>query len=250
MRQCLFCHNQADTKEHVCPDWILKRIKSKAGVRHKIGKQPEKFLPDADIRIKRLCSRCNHGWMSALEEANKPLIGVLMDDIGLALAPQAQRLISAWTAKTSMVLDSLNSKRSNFFSPQERTQLRLARTIPPRTIAWLGRFPLHTVHFGGTDIWAGLNEHPKAVHGCVSSFVLGHLVIQTLTIHVAPEYDHLTQINLGVKNLPYGRSWDEYLVSIWPPSGRASWPPPRTFENGGVFSIGRLFDRWHIGQEL
>src|SRR5216683_917070 len=67
-KQCLFCDNVADTKEHLWSDWILQGLKRVHPIRQVIQKsEPREFY--GDVRIKCACSTCNHGWMTDLENS-------------------------------------------------------------------------------------------------------------------------------------------------------------------------------------
>ena len=41
MRECLFCDNPANTREHLWPDWVLKSLDIKEASLRKIGTGPK-----------------------------------------------------------------------------------------------------------------------------------------------------------------------------------------------------------------
>src|SRR5882672_10108178 len=114
MRQCLFCDQAANSKEHVWPSWILEKLKIDRPIQHVIGKKEPKILPKAEIQIRCVCEDCNNGWMSRLETENMPIIGPLMHDISIPLSLERQRSVALWAVKTAMVGDAVNKRDRGF----------------------------------------------------------------------------------------------------------------------------------------
>jgi len=85
MRKCLFCDNVANSREHVWPDWILKRLNERDLKRQKMGNDAEQLLPNPELKVKAVCRTCNNGWMHFLEQSNVPIVGNLMQDVALSL---------------------------------------------------------------------------------------------------------------------------------------------------------------------
>jgi hypothetical protein len=73
MRQCLFCDNVANSREHVWPGWILKRLNVRDVIRQKMGNDAEQLLSNPVQKIKAVCKTRNSGWMHDLEQTNIPL---------------------------------------------------------------------------------------------------------------------------------------------------------------------------------
>jgi hypothetical protein len=103
---------------------------------------------------------------------------------------------------------------------------------------WLGRFSAKSYHAGGTDIWRPLDEIPKAIHACVTTIVVGHLVIQVLTAHVREQFATCRETHY-CKNGP----WNAYLVEIWLAKESLRWPPPLSFAERGTDSIATSTNR-------
>jgi hypothetical protein len=241
-RQCLFCPNSANSKEHIWAKWILQSLKHVSSIQHSIGKATPKTV-SSNLTMKCVCDTCNRGWMSALEVENKATIGPLMHDFSLRVDEQQQHAIARWVTKTAMVVEATTARhRTLFYSPDECKQLRLNSVIPPRTAVWIGRYSGSSIGALGTDIWLNLPGEPKATNGSVTTLVLGHLVLQVLTFHVSPEYRDGT-VTVGPKIGP----WEDLLLSTWPATGPVVWPPSLSFGRSGVLSIRTLIDRFKIG---
>ncbi len=247
-KQCVFCDREANSKEHLWPDWILERLGKDQPTRRKIGKAIPKIVPNSVLEIRCVCISCNNGWMSALEKENIPLIGSLMQDIAAPLDESQQTLLSIWALKTAMVLDSVNAKeRGHYYTRAECEALRLNRTIPDHTNVWIGAYSREGYSADGTILSLDLPSAPKAAKASLSTFVVGHLPIQVITIRPEPQHNN-TRIE-EVKIRP--GQWDKLLLSIWPVEKRSiMWPPPLTFNNSGPQSIATLFARWRLGKQV
>src|SRR5271166_1829364 len=122
-RQCLFCGASLTgtrSQEHVFPRWLLDEM----GLRNKHVSAVHVFQPEdpdapgelvseraltlENMREGRICSGCNNGWMSQLEDRCRPILLALIqgrrrpEDLS-----EADCLpIAKWAAKTAYVLNS------------------------------------------------------------------------------------------------------------------------------------------------
>jgi hypothetical protein len=79
------------------------------------------------------------------------------------------------------------------------------------------------------------------------TLIVGHLVIQVVTIHNAEQFKEVEITGVETK----GENWDDILMSIWPVERTAAmWPPKTTFTLSGPNSIEYLMDRWRIGKNV
>jgi hypothetical protein len=182
--------------------------------------------------------------MSDLEVLNRPVIGALIHDLSFALDDSQQTNLAVWTMKTAMLLDAINRERPPFYDATERIQLRTQSAMPPGTVVWIARFSGSGFHVGGTDVWLDQGEVKKAAQGCVTTIIIGHLAIQSVTIHRL-QAEHLGQPIESI-NIKQGE-WNRSTTQIWPVSGPVTWPPTLSFTRRGPRSIGALIDRWKTG---
>lgn len=105
MRSCLFCGiTQPLTKEHVFPDWIRK-----SGRRPPEGVEQSSVLPRPlrvdcyTWKLKVMCEICNNEWGSALEQAAKPSLEMMIEGHSVQLDPAAQESLAKWAYKTALV---------------------------------------------------------------------------------------------------------------------------------------------------
>lgn len=245
VKQCLFCPRTVDSAEHVWSDWILKDLKPVEPIHIKIGKTMSKWVDSPEVRVKCVCQKCNNGWMSDIENENKPHMLVMMNDAPIILGPGQQKLLTRWAVLKAMVLDGSSPKRRiKFYSESERSSMKPpSRSIPVGTLAWIGRLSVKGFHAGLTDTFGQIGDIPKAFHGCVTTIVVGHLAIQVVTVHVLPMFA-TTRVHPVCKH----GAWDINLLDIWPVFGQRRWPPSFSFElKGTTHHIAGLINRWKIG---
>lgn len=247
-RQCLFCPNPANSLEHVWPGWILESLRANQSVRHSIGKNPPFEVDNPAVKVRAVCRQCNNGWMSDLESTNKPLIGSLIHDVSLPLDSTQQSNLAAWMIKVAMLIDFMNRERPQFYRTEERTSLRAHLAIPDGTTIWIGRNPTsNSFHAGGTDVWFDKGAVTKVAHGNVTTVIIGHLAIQSLTIHtLISGYPNGSFNDVKIK----GGQWDKLLCLAWPLGSRVNWPPPVSFTSRGALSIAGLMERWRVGKNV
>jgi hypothetical protein len=210
-----------------------------------IGKAPSVYIDKPDARVKCVCSSCNSQWMSDLESANKPAIRAMINGDSYWLTEKDQWFLVRWVLMKAMVIESANRRRPFFYDSQKKGQVKTGSAIPVGTLVWLGRISEKAFHAGGTDIWGEIDEISRAVHGCVTSIVVGHLAIQVLSGHVVQQFGS-HKINLSCKQ----GAWHLNLLDIWPTTGPVRWPPSISFTLKGPDSIANLISRWKIGRNV
>jgi len=185
--------------------------------------------------------------MSALESENIPIIGCLMQNTAKPLDAAQQTSLALWAVEKAMVLDAVNAKnRGHFFTRNECEALRLHRRIPDKTVVQIGAYGRSGYSADGTIVWLDFPNAPKAAKASVSTFVMGHLVIQVVTVHHEPEHENARVQGVTIRD----GEWDKLLLPIWPVGTRPmTWPPQATFSNSGASSIATLQNRWRIGKD-
>jgi len=184
--------------------------------------------------------------MHDLENKNIPVMGIMIQPMSLSIAldPAQQLTVSEWAAKTAMVLDSVDTQtRPLFYDQSERDAMRLKLSLPVDTTIWLGRCSVEGLAAHGTDFEIlGTDKIIKIADSCSSTLVVGHLVIQVLTIHKLP-----THSNAAFNISPKVGNWDNLLVRVYPMNPLSvAWPPPQSFNPAAINNL--LADRWRIGR--
>ena len=161
--------------------------------------------------------------MSELESENIPIIGRLMENTATSLDAAQQTSLALWAVMKAMVLDAVNAKnRGHFFTRNECESLRLHRTIPDKTVVQIGAYVRRGYSADGTIVWLDFPKAPKAAKASVSTFVIGHLVIQAVTVHHEPEHEDAPVEGVTIRD----GEWDKLLLPIWPIGTQpVTWPP-------------------------
>jgi hypothetical protein len=224
-QSCLFCDNTPGSREHLWPAWIHKRrdfglIRMQRGTSAEVIVNPEQ-------KVRTVCSVCNNGWMSKLEQENIPLIGSMFQDLSIPLNEAQQHTVAAWAVKTAMMFDSTKGRNSDnrFYTKSDGVGLRVNREIPNLTRIWIGRMSSLHLNHAECDI-ALLSGSTRIGTASVSTIAAGHFAAQVVTIHPGSELAKQPTIELYHKP----RDWDNMLLSIWPiERPTVIWPPKISF---------------------
>jgi hypothetical protein len=239
---CLFCDNDADSKEDVLPVWAQEKLKGKVPIMVNgfSGDRPivmQGMKPNLATRC--VCTQCNNGWMSQLEGESLSVIGPLMEDIQFTLNGDQQSTLVSWAVKTAMTGESFNRKtRKLFYTRDECKQFRESRQVPAHTLVWLGRYcGFYNLGIFGIDGW---DKHPResqVTHAYTTTITLGRVVFQIVSLHPRR---NLSQINLVRAPGP----WEQSLLDLRPSSKGLFWPPPLSFDDGVVLPLKALVERF------
>lgn len=185
--------------------------------------------------------------MSATENRTKAIIGPTLEDLTFQLDRQWQTLLSNWTLKTAMVMDSIKNPEANtrYYQRADCLAFRQRRTIPELTRIWIGRSSLAGLGAYGTDVTIVSPDSTKRIgNGTATTIIVGHLAVQVFAFRVSVEY---TGPSVAAP-VPKPGDWDNMLAQIWPiERNSVTWAPKKTFTNSGARSIAVLMDRWRIG---
>jgi hypothetical protein len=125
--RCIFCGGFGLTKEHVLPDWLRSIFPRSPADTHTVGTVDWINLPTVgpiplpgrsqrqgqagSKKVKVVCKSCNTGWLSAMEEATKPILSALVQGTACALTITQQRALAIWITKTTMTAEFLVPKQ-------------------------------------------------------------------------------------------------------------------------------------------
>ena len=168
-------------------------------------------------------------------------MGCLINDIAVDLDVEQQRGLALWAVKTAMVIEGVKQAKNGFYTPEERSAFRQTLVPPVQTAVWAGRCAQsNNLHGEARKLHV---SNPTATNpledGCATTFVIGRLVLQVLSIKRKPEAMH-GSLRLRMRSGP----WDAKLAPIWPVEKmRVSWPPPGSFSDldDGLRDLRRRF---------
>lgn len=233
MRQCIFCSNPANSREHIWADW-LKAYVPRTQINHgqertwihedgRLTRSLEHRSGDPRSRkLKIVCASCNNNWMSRIQERAKPILIPLIRGEPCALDADAQRVISGWAALL-VTIEEYTHRDWVSVPAVDRAWLKRSAIAPPNWLIWAGRFiaphgesrmsrsVLPIVSNAELAKLAGA-DGPRVFNGQTSTFLVGQLLVHTLS---APRRLRFT----------LDPALELKLRLICPPRRQIEWPP-------------------------
>lgn len=136
-RQCCFCENPANSKEHYYSQWLKAAILkenpnlTKATTMHLIWNRAE--IPykgrhfnqghPVSRSVRSVCQDCNKGWMSKIQEASKDTILPLATGYWPSMNEGSYKLVATWLTMFSFSVDQVQDSIS-VASIQDRYKFR------------------------------------------------------------------------------------------------------------------------------
>jgi hypothetical protein len=148
-RFCIFCGRSGLSREHIWPEWSYRYV-PKLGRAHTRMRQrsvagisglsdQKRYQGDVNAsRIKAVCKDCNSGWMSRLEASARFTLVPLIEGKPAVMAEQRQRVLAAWVAMKSMVIEFSNAEDA-VTKEDEREFLMLHMEPPPNWRIWIAK---------------------------------------------------------------------------------------------------------------
>ena len=178
-------------------------------------KRNRRFPTHVDPQVRHVCSTCNNGWMSTLEEKARPIITAVRDDSMDIITPSGQETLAFWAAKTAI---TGQYSTSNPIVPlREREWMFKRQECPPDTSVWLARYTGEgqaTYHskqlfFPKTD-----RDTLRKPSGVFVVITIGPLMLIVASLYFRNNY-----------RLEFLPELQEHLFQLWPSnSGAITWP--------------------------
>ena len=112
-RECIFCGGPANSREEFWPCWMTSRFVAPGTMEQERG--PELRMTTwpvnrPELVVRRVCKKCNNGWMGQLQDRGKPVIERLWDEDQVTLDLDDCKALSLWAVMTSMVLQTFDDR--------------------------------------------------------------------------------------------------------------------------------------------
>lgn len=248
MRQCTFCPNKADSKEHIWSQWILDLLpKTRDGVfsrRLRDGTYHSRKVPRPEQTARIVCTKCNTGWMSAkLEGPMKSLTSdIILDNKLKTFSREDCKHIAQWAFKTTILANHIDPPDEPFFPEETRYAFARDLSIPRGVHVWLAR--RNAGHLKATyrsvqrlqqpsgTLTPHLIRPPESQYTFKTytcSFSVGYLLVQVIAARwTKPEVAQ----QLDFPPIFQGEFFNSYSTSLWPNDGFCvEWPPMRAIDN-------------------
>jgi hypothetical protein len=218
-RPCVFCNEKANSKEHVIPEWISKRL----GIRTFLSaddafiagtERPSQPISFAGYRSRIFCTGCNTHFKH-LEDEVIPLLVPMARRRLVSLDPRTQSLLALWAHKTAIALLAATPEGPDAVPAEHRRAVRDGHSAGPDTwiafFAWRGGPVLGTGHLQLVD-----HTPPHAARDGYLAFLTFASVGFAVIGLSAPLREHET---IDAELAP--------LARFWPPQTQLQqWPPP------------------------
>ncbi len=210
------------SREHLWPRWAQRTFDSaamKQPVAHSLhdGGGPAYKAWDAEVfsaTLKRVCERCNNGWMSALEAGAQPHAEPLLLGEVRTLDGDAQRAISMWAyLKCLLFVAAAGDAMAEALAPAYPTFFDLQSE---------GLLPLHTSIFTARHIGPRQGQYQHrllANNPDIPSLFVQTFTIRQLTVQVVKNYHVRAPIDLERDPTVANRDrriWPVGLSFVWP----------------------------------
>ncbi|MFO0699749.1 MAG: hypothetical protein U0236_11005 [Nitrospira sp.] len=228
---CIFCARRADSDEDVIPKWIPRLLRKQERERvpmrtTRFGHEPHDQLAGESIqKVGSVCSQCNNGWMSRLEEDVKPILKPMMLGNAVTLTAKQQERIATWMTKLAMMYESMATGEV-FYNGLDRQHFWKTGSPLDSTAVWLGQYT------GGIRIIVDYRllsrrQNPGgSIRILVLTLVLGKLALQLTTArgtHLIPKIELPTMVLENTQDL---------LIQVWPWNLLGiKWPPLYGFDD-------------------
>lgn len=221
------------TSEHVLPLWtrqaVLPDVRGESGYIFRGPSGRFEVVPDmpvAAIEVKRVCARCNNGWLAALEQRAKPLLTRPIQGDPTSFHFIDVLTVASWAYKTCILADLASNRVLAALPFHWLGQRRRPPDDVVVTVAAYGgvRYPqfLYSmpVRYRLSSTLAG-EQHIDAY---LITIGIGHLVFQVFGHHIR-----------GVADLSPSDWKRAYSSVIWPAPDSFRWPPMRTLNDDKLF---------------
>lgn len=219
------------TAEHIYPLWtrdvVLPSTSTESG--YIFGSEEQRYvvpdMPLAAITVKKVCTGCNNGWLSALEERAKSLLTRPIQGDPTTFYFADVFTVANWAYKTCILFDLA---ATNLLGPLGFHWLYQRRCPPPGTVVTMAaygsaRFPQYgsssPVHYT-----VETRGQRFDLNGYLLTISIGHLVFQVFGHHIDRVVDLIP------------RDWKrDYCKVVWPAPGAVRWPPLRSLNDEQLF---------------
>lgn len=224
---CIFCNQAGVTKQHMFPDWlssVLPREEdyhSQATYNISMAKNSAIINPNfqkkrghvGTRKIRKVCKKCNSGWMSILEMKAKPFLTKMILNEDINLDKNIKEIISIWIIMTSIVAEYTDLPHQAIpFG--DRISLMSSQKDYPNWQIWIGRYK--------GNLWKQRYRHHGMKYGKLPQYEESSLT-QVSTFALGSLFIYAASSTIFDFNALKPNKW-EALLNIWPLSDElVSW---------------------------
>ena len=247
---CVFCGGSGLSKEHIFSDWMKEILPASADHSQFVIHQHtdpltgmvivQPFLPErrqgsmAQRKIRKVCRRCNGGWMSKVVQDARPFARAMILDESIELDARAQIVVATWIALATTMAEFTDPSTAGI-PASDRAVLMSTKAPPLSWTVYVGRY--EGTEFKGTRYrhhGMGLGFKPRTrghstapVSAQFTTYVLGALLVHALSCT-----DEALAAELRRAVTPAG------MIRLWPNAGRiVCWPSTKLLDDTETLAI-------------
>ena len=258
-KRCIFCERPgALTAEHVWGDWV-KQYVPRFGNKHTqarvfVPKPGEPAPPTVKIRAgdtidsapEIVCSDCNSGWLSGIQNRAKPYLIPLFEGRSCVLDAVAQRAVVSWITMATMTAEFSNNDQAYVGVPQaDRSWFMRAQTVPKGWAIWIGRHKIvdqayRWIHLSfpildTEDLPAVVSDNDRIPNSQTTKFTIGELFFFSFS---------------SLPGIPEGWNWQNTprarnrLERLFPQTHMTIFWPPMVMTDAQSINYGHAYLRY------
>ena len=234
---CVFCGlDRKPSKEHIYPDWLrqcLGAVGKTETVRSEFGVEQAAWPTTGLTWIlpRKICRKCNSGWMSRLEDRVKEWICPIALGQRIELSPGVLQVIATW-ASLKAVLFALRQRPTGLLGSPPQSNLNWLYTHrlsppkpPPGTQVWIAMIDPASVArspLAGSNTVTGSPD----IDGHMVTIAVGYLVLQVVGQDFR-EPDNLSPTGQPLASVERPDWLLSFVRAIWPRRADVvRWPLP------------------------
>jgi hypothetical protein len=232
--KCMFCEKAEVSDEHLWSEWLhphLPRFPENKRVRAvRISARGRIFPENRQERTgepwtiisRAVCTSCNNGWMSRIDEVTKPLMLPLVKGEATVCSPEDMSVLTQWIWLKTMICEHLNPGEE-VTAIDDRKRFMERREMPSGVriwVGWCGEGGWECSHVRNTNLLLAAPSwlRPQIMKKNTQTVALGVGQLFVYLMHsTSPAVTDFIE-----KHLP------KKLALIHPhPSGPLTWPPEK-----------------------
>lgn len=232
LKRCIFCGKEGKlTYEHIFGDWILRegcleRTHQKYEFASISVPNPgEDRIIESRIRagdplcsnVPVVCSRCNSGWMSQLQEKARPHLEPMFKGDFNLITRESQKIISRWVCMATITGEHLSRNAENVsVDASDRMYVKTNSSPPKNWRIWIAKCTPDSWPSQWCHVTARIQEHELSY--------IDYPNIQSTAFRIGNLYVFSLSAGRSCKSIVNRWDWriapqaDNLLWQIWPPA--------------------------------
>ncbi len=173
-KQCAFCDSNANSREHIWPQWMHPMLTEPVGPQSHVKLVMEPSSSPAfrrrcqrqgtlkTNRVRSVCRECNSGWMNRIETSSRGILEKIVAGENVALSQKDQERLSQWIMMKVFVME--HEYEYDLSLKEERAAFAKNQVIPPYYHIFLSKHKSVSSMFRDRATGSPLNKDGSACY--------------------------------------------------------------------------------------